>query len=467
MSAVLSVLRAPHPVVRTLAVVAGVVALVVAAAVSPRVPLPLAAAAVAAVLAMAAAARWPGAAATCALVVIAVVPMYWGQPLIGKAIVALPATVAAIVLAPAAVSAARAFRPNLADLLYLGFVGFLALASLLNVRSGTGASVGLLWRYLVPYLVWRTFGLRWLRWPVVTGALVGAGTLLGGLAIQERASGHNPFFDLGPMGYQADQWAHSTYRFGGVRAEASFGEPISFSLFLAVCIVLAVTVVVASRNRTAQVAAAVGTVVMTYALLDTGSRAGVVAVALGLGMQLLRLVPRVRLRRLLLVSVAITAFLVATPVGASALHSLQSISGSSTTTSESRSADYRLAVLSVLTDSSRYTLLGRPSDQAQGVTELGVRESGLKSLDNEYAFLLVVGGALALVPFVLLGGLVTVDALAGRGGTVYVRAVTSALAAVFLLLLTVSLLVQLADLFVLLLALLAAQRQRDREAVPT
>src|SRR4051812_32617063 len=60
----------------------------------------------------AAALRWPGAAMCTALLAIALIPVYWGRPLMSYAIVAVPATMVAVALAPAAAPMLRRLRPQ-------------------------------------------------------------------------------------------------------------------------------------------------------------------------------------------------------------------------------------------------------------------------------------------------------------------------------------------------------------------
>jgi hypothetical protein len=451
---------APRAVASLVAVIVAVLLLVAASGV--LVP----AAAVVAVLVVAllavAALRWPAPAMCLAIGAVAVVPIYWGRPTIGKSLVAVPVTVAAVVLLPAALERSRRLRlrVGLIDVCYGAFVGFLTLAALLNVRHGIGAAVGIAWRYLVPYAVFRLLALRWLDWRVILRVFAAAGTVLAGFGLYEHATNTNPFFTWVHPNYQADQWAHSTFRLDRIRVEASFGEPISFGLFLAVCAIASLTVAVVSKRQVEQAAAVAATVVMLVAIIDTQSRAALVAVVGGIGFQLIRLINTQRVRRVAVVVALAGASVVFTPLGSHLQSAFNSASGD---TREAASAQYRLAVFDVLTDSSQYSLIGHPNDQATGVSDLGVRNSGLKSLDNEYAYALVTGGALALAALCALALALIGSAIASRERDPAARAFMSAAAVISVSLLSVALLTQFSDLFGIILALLAAQAQRRRD----
>jgi len=141
---------------------------------------------------------------------------------------------------------------------------------------------------------------------------------------------------------------------------------------------------------------------------------------------------------------------------------MASTSGSSLA---AKSAQYRLSVLDVLTEPSQYTLIGHASDTASGLRDLATSESGLKSLDNEYAYALTTSGALGLGAFVGLALTLLWSAVRSRERQLGARAIGSAFAVIAIALLTVALLTQFADFFGIGIALLAATRQREREAV--
>jgi hypothetical protein len=445
------------------AVFAGAAVAVVFAGASGRfIPSIAVAAALALVLAAAAALRWTGPAVCSALVVICCLPVYWGRPALGLTIVAIPATVAAVVLLPVAATQVSRLRLQPLDIAFMAWIGFLALAAALNVNHAASASIGILWRSLVPYVVWRLVALKWLNWTSVLRTLVVSGTVLAGLAIQERATGRNPFFTWVRPDYQAHDWARSISRNGFVRSEASFGEPITFGLFLAVCAVAAVTLIVLSRHVLEQVVAAGCAVALMVAIVDTQSRAALAVVLVAAAVQLFRLLSPRRVGRILAMAIGIAAAVVISPLGAHLQHDAASTSGNSR---EALSAEYRSTVFGVLTTSSNYSLLGQPNDAATSVSGLAHAQTGLKSLDNEYANVLITGGVLAFVSFLALALVLLVGLFRPRERDPAARAISSSLATIVVALLAVALLTQFADLFGIFVAMLAASRQREREVL--
>lgn len=437
-------------------------ALVFLAATGRTVPVTAAIAALVVVLLAEVAHRRPAATMCAVLLAIAVVPVYWGRPILGRTIIGVPATVAALVLLPVALPQLRRWRVQALDVWYALFVLALALAALLNVPKGLTASTGILWRFALPYVVWRAASLRWLNWSVVLRVFVAAGAALGAFALDERATGHNAFFTWVSPNYQADQWAHSTFRNGALRTEASFGEPISFGLFLAVCIVMAVTIMVTSHRLLEQIVVLGATVVMTIAVFDTMSRIAIAVAIAGVGWQLVRLVHTDRLRRLVAVLAIGVVAVIATPIGRQVIDAANSTSGNTLT---AQSAQYRLRVLDVLDDPKEYSILGTPDDQAQSVSDAARSETGLKSLDSEYAVALVTGGVIALLALLGLGVTLLYGAVTTAESDPHVRAALTATAAVMGGLVVVALLTQFADIFGILIALLASQRQRRTRLV--
>ncbi|HEX8004636.1 MAG TPA: hypothetical protein VF519_18270 [Mycobacteriales bacterium] len=391
---------------------------------------------------------------------VVLLPIYWGRPLVGLAIVAVPATAAAMVLALPALRTLTAVRWGLLDLAYLGYVLFLAMAAYLNTTSGTGAAAGIVWRYAFPYVVWRALAPRAPRWVTVARILVATGTAMGIFALVERATSSNWYFTAAPVGYQREL-AVSLTRFGGIRAEASFGEPITFGMFLGLCLVLALTLAVASGRRAERLLALPVVGVLASAILASGSRAALAVTGAGVAIQLLRFVNRAYLKRFFVVAAVAVFALLSTGFLDEVQGRLETLQG--TRSREARSAQYRFQVVDVLTDTSQWTLLGQqPEEGAVGVGQLARENSGLKSLDNQYAFLLVTGGLLSLGAFLLVGILVFKEALTSKSRDIFERAVTSGIASLYVGFTVVALLTQLSDLFALLVALLAGARQTRR-----
>jgi hypothetical protein len=395
-----------------------------------------------------------------ALGAVVLLPVYWGRPLVGLAIVAVPATLGAMVLALPALRSLPKVRWGLLDLAYLGYVAFLAMAAYLNTTSGTGAAAGIVWRYAFPYVVWRSLAPRAPRWVTLSRILVATGTAMGVFALVERATGSNWYFGALPAGYQTEL-AVSLSRFGGVRSEASFGEPITFGMFLGLCLVLALTLAVASGRRSERVLSLVAVGVLASAILASGSRAALAVAGVGIAIQLVRFVNRAYLKRFFAVAAIAVLALATTGFMDEVQGRLATLQGDDSR--EARSAQYRFKVVDVLTDSSQYTLLGRPAAEgAGGVGQLAVERSSLKSLDNQYAFLLVTGGLLSLAAFLMVGLVVFREAMTRHPRDIFERAVTSGVASLYVGFAVVALLTQLSDVFAILVALLAGARQTRR-----
>jgi hypothetical protein len=206
---------------------------------------------------------------------------------------------------------------------------------------------------------------------------------------------------------------------------------------------------------------------MAAAVIDTQSRVALAVASAGVLLQLVRLLRTRRVQRIVLSLGFAAAAVVFTPVGGALQHGADSLTGDSRA---ALSAQYRLDVFDVLQDGSQYSFLGHQDESATGVSDLARSQSGLKSLDNEYAHGLVTGGVLALAALVGLAMTMLFLALGPSDPDPAVRSVTSALAMVMLGLLAVALLTQFADIFAILLALLATRRQQLRktsEAVTT
>ena len=121
--------------------------------------------------------------------------------------------------------------------------------------------------------MWRLIALRWLRWDTVLRVLLFVGAALAAFAIDEHSSGRNILFMLVPSGYQGGEWARSIFRNGVIRVEGSFGEPISFRMFLAVCSIAAVTIAISAKSLALRCFAIAATAAMTLAIIDSAEPA--------------------------------------------------------------------------------------------------------------------------------------------------------------------------------------------------
>lgn len=401
----------------------------------------------------------PATAAPIAVAAIALIPIYWGRRLGGFGLAAIPVTIAAAALAPAALRSVWRFRAVGLDAAVAVFVVFRSVAFFVNYDAGSAS--GFLTQVAAAYVPFRLLGLIPGMRRRLTVAVVTAGAALAVLARFE-GSGDNVFFRLFPVGYQAPAWARPELRFGTVRAEGSFGHPIAFGLFLALALVLTVAVLFTTdRRRTrAQAALTVAAVLVLVALLDTLSRGpllvGTTALVGWTWYERRRVTPW----RVVGGGVAAATLLAFTPalIIVSALWS-----SSRGDTREARSAEYRLAIASVVTDPDEFTLLGRRAEGLGSGTNLVGRQVGFKSLDNEYVVVYVSGGALSLLAFLWIVAAVIRTALAPKLDALD-RAWALSLASAMVGLVSVALLTQYTSLFWIAAALVACVAQEGRKS---
>lgn len=396
-----------------------------------------------------------------AVALVALVPTYaipGGVPML----VRFPVGLAAVVLAPAALRRIDRLQLQPLDVAVAAFavVQLVAFGVTYGVVIGPGTT--LVARLVLPYAVCRCLGLvegvrRAAAWAWVA---LGAGLSL--FALRERAVDGNAFFLLAKPGLQATQWARQELRFGDVRAEASFGHPIALGLFLALALGLVAGLFAtrrpASRSGSAVIAAA-GAVALALGLTATLSR-GPLLVAAGTlvvwGAFTLR-----RLRPLQVYAAVVLALLVIvlTPVGSTIARLGEASTGE---TAEAASAQYRVRVASVLLDREQFSALGKDSEiGSAAVSESVSARTGVKSFDNEFSRIYVTTGALGLLTFVAVVGLVLRTALRRRLDPLD-RAWAVGLGITFVGLVSVALLTQFADLVWMATALVAATEQDAR-----
>lgn len=398
-----------------------------------------------------------GAVLACAAVLI-VVPVYYGRYVVGTVAVT-PQAAVCLVLLPLAFSRIRQFRWTLFDGFVLAFVVFRCASLLVNYSSGPGAVVGVLLAVALPYGVFRlclddrlVFALQ----PLVV--LVAAGLSL--VAIRERMGVPNPFFTMLTPTYQGDFYARPSARLGGVRGEASFGEPISFGMFLSLALVLATHLALSARTGRDRLLAIVSAGLILMGLSATQSRGALLVAVLGVAGYLLVHARRINVLRFGALVGAAVVLALSTNVASSIAGLVATSAGD---TRESRSAEYRLQILEVVQDPQQFSLLGQRTEQTTGQASTDLsRRVGLKSIDSQYALLYLDGGVLSLAAFGGIAALVVMTALRGRG-TPTERAWAMGLAATFVNLLTVALFTQESDVVWMGIALLAGITQRLHE----
>ncbi len=421
-------------------------------------PLPLVAVLPAAVLLSLAATRCADAALAAGLALVVVVPFYAG-PYVAGSLAVTPMTAVALALLPAAWLRRHDVRLVALDGAVAVLVLLRAVSYLLNFAGGAGAAAGLVLGTALPYVVLRLLTARHDLTRLTAGALVAGSVPVSLVALGERVGAGNLFFTLLPAGYQAEQWARPELRFGVVRAEASFGSPLAFGLFLALVLVLGLALALTTTSQLTRAATGAAGVLALLALVATLSRGPLLAAGLGCGLWLLLTLRSVAFLRLLALLAGLALVVVVSPAAPTVAVLFDQSQGD---TAVSRSAEFRLQVLAVTLDPDQQSLLGRPTPDDGGLTASLVQRTGLKSVDSEYALVFLASGTLALIALVSVALLCVRTAL--RPGIEPVeRAWASGLSATAVALLVVALLTQHSELFWAGIAVVAGIDQRSRE----
>jgi hypothetical protein len=438
-----------------LLLVAPLVVLGVAAGRLPLGPVVLLAALLGA-LAAVVAYRYPTRAVLVATAVVTVVPFYDGRYVIG-AVGLSPVGAACLVLAPAAFDARRRVRLGSVDVAVASLVFLRCASAAVNAARPLGAALNVLLSSALPYAVFRCLTVSADMPRRLAGAVVTAAVPLAAIGVAERNGFPNPFFTLVRPELEAAQWARPEVRSGGVRAEASFGSPIAFGMFLALAFLLAVVLALSVHALLPRVLLLAASGLLLLALTATLSRGPLLVAAVALAVWLLMHALRVDTVRVGVLALVVGAFVVATPV----LGTLQNLQRASTgDTAEARSAEYRFQVLDVVRDPAQFSLLGKPAVGGPVSQAVGSR-TGLKSIDSEFAVVHLTYGVLALLAFVAVGLLVVRTAFT-RGLGAVDSAWAVGLAVSFVNLLTVALLTQYEELFWGFTAVVAGIAQRRR-----
>lgn len=386
---------------------------------------------------------------------VALVPIYWGRTL-GEAVPLIPVVAAGAYLLPAAASVRHRLRPVWIDYAVATYVGLVTLSMFLHFAVGLGLAATSFVRIVLPYAVMRILCVESSVRRAFAGSMVAAGAALSVVAASEPRTGSNVFFSLVRPGFQASQWARSEMRFGSIRAEASFGHPIAFGLFLALAILVSFALFATAKGALARTTLAVSVVFMFSALLATLSRGPLVVLAMSLAVWLLTSLPRLRRSRLWLLSIVAVGFIAFGPVGPV----LEKLAASTQGQSEAaQSARHRVQILELLRDPEQFSWLGKSARTAPtAVAEEVASRTGFRSIDNEFARIYVTNGLLALVAFTVIGALLWKSALS-PGLDVVGRAFAVGSATALVGCSIVALLTQYADLFWMALATVAGAEQ--------
>ncbi len=353
----------------------------------------------------------------------------WGVAGLGAALVLVPSysaptalhlpihpvlvlsAVMAVVLALRSV-AGRRVRLSGVDVGVACLLSALVVAVLLGPRSWKDA-ISEMWLWFAPYVGGRLIASRKPLKETFAKTLVFCGTALTPFAIAEAVGLGNPFFNLG-VGPAAASWGHADLRAGeSFRVETSWGHPISYSMFVAVAIVLALVLVGGARTRRERLVY-IGCIAAL--LLDEVlalSRAG--WITLGVAVLLMaagrrRGVAGRAARRAIVGGIAVVlALAVAFPSVANvplSLVGLQNDANSTNSTALASTARYRTGLYSAAFHVGVGSLFGNKVSKLSGSVT-----SGLGSVDSEYLQLLDTWGGVVTAAFLLIVGGLAVRSL--------------------------------------------------------
>ena len=416
------------------------------------------------VLAAVAALRRPQVALGVGFAATALIPIYWAPNPAGIPIAPVIGTVAAVALLPAVAVAHRGRRWVPIDVAVAAFIAVVVVAAYADSGSATTFSGQLVATALLPYLAARMLanesGRRW-----IAAATVPVATLLAIVGIREHDGISNPFFTLVTPKYLGSQWARPEFRLNSVRAEASFGHPIAFGMFLALSIALTLWLARDVQRMWLRVLLIAAVGVQLVALSDTLTRGPWLALAITVVLALPTAFRGHHRGRTAVGVIAIGAIVALTPVGSTLSTLWERSSG---TTSEANSAHYRVELLSTMTDSANFSLFGKQASADEGGIAGSARQRiGVVSIDDEYTLVYLQSGVLALLAFIGVGLCVWRAALRRRlslGSRVWGLAAIGATIA----LTTVALFTQYVEIFWMLIGVVAAideQRRAKQRAV--
>jgi O-antigen ligase len=388
----------------------------------------------------------------------ALIPVYWVPSPSGIPVAPVMGTVVAVVLLPAVAVAHRGRRWVPIDIAALAFVGLVVVAAYADSGSATSFSAQLVATALLPYLAARLLadenGRRW-----IAGATVPVATLLSVVGIREHAGAANPFFTLVKPKYLGSLWARPELRLDSVRAEASFGHPIAFGMFLALSIALTLWLARDVQRWWLRLLLLGAAGVQLVALSDTLTRGPYLALVLAVVLALPTALRGRRWVRTAFGVAALAAIVALTPVASTVSTLWERSSG---TTSEANSARYRLELASTMTDGANFSWFGKPASDAEGGIAGSARQRiGVVSIDDEYTLVYLQSGLLALLAFVGVSLCVWWAALRRRlslGSRVWGLAALGATVAIT----TVALFTQYVEIFWMLIGVTAAIDEQRR-----
>ena len=327
----------------------------------------------------------------------ALIPVYWVPSPSGIPVAPVVGTVLAVVLLPAVAVAHRGRRFVPVDLAVAAFACLVIVAAYADSGSATSFSAQLVATVVLPYLAARLLadesGRRWIASttiPVAVGLSI--------VGISEHAGVQNPFFTLVTPKYLGALWARPELRLNSVRAEASFGHPIAFGMFLALSVALTLWLARDVRRLWLRLLLIGAAGVQLVALSDTLTRGPWLALAISAVLALPTALRGRRGARTAVGLAALVAIVALTPV-ASTVSTLWN--RSTGTTAEANSARYRLELFSTMTQPANFSWFGKPAVESQGGIAGSARERiGVVSIDDQYTVVYLQSGLLALLAFI-------------------------------------------------------------------
>jgi hypothetical protein len=415
----------------SIAVLAG--ALVGAALVSKPLLVGALIAVVLALLAVAVAFRHPARAFVGLVLLVALIPSY-AAPAVGP-LLFIPAAAAAWVLAAALawrnfLDRGYLLQPTTIDWLVGAFGLLMAISLAFSARTAPSDYVHLIFLWAGPYIAARLL-LAETEKPTevvaVSFALVAA--FLAPIAIAEATGSANPFYVFDVNSTEFAVWGDQADRFGQARAEASFGHPIAFSMFLAASALLSIAMGVNSRQPSRRYAwyalAALAVGIQALAL----SRTGWLILALGTIMITFATVEGSARRRLgVLLTTTVVVIFAASAVMPTELEVLPGFEKRSKEVADS--SDYREALLDRALEPGVLHLWGNP------VNKVTPAVSGGTATDNAYIILadtwgLIPTAALVAIAIALLISVIRARSRETEGSAVLPIAALTSLFALF------------------------------------
>ncbi|MFC7956529.1 hypothetical protein [Rhodococcoides kroppenstedtii] len=385
------------------------------------------------------------------LVAIAIVPIYWVPPPGGVPFTLVPAAFAALILAPISVWKIGLVRIVAADWIVLGLLVTGTITNYLNFDYATNFTIGLSIRLGLFYLAFRIIAQRYDLLKLMTVTVFATGALLALAALNERLSETNIFLELREPEYQAELWGVLFYRFGEIRAAASFGQPIPLGLFLATCVILGSALHAIAKSVSTRVVIVVCQVLLVGGLWATLTRAPLAVAAIGYFLHVFRTRRATFSKQLVALGIPAAFVYAFTPLGDQVSNLWANTFGVSTDKLTASSTAYRGALFDAFGEPGNYSVFGLARGSLYDQTSLvGVRGS----VDNEFLLRLFQYGTVGLMLFAALCLVVLWAAFRETDPLRAAWAISTAAVAVALS--TVALLLQQGDFFWIGIAVTAA-----------